>query len=61
MVQKDRNIKVTGERREQIGDPVDVDLLVRMAQRQATASDSGADLDSPGELSLNAPRPDNPE
>jgi hypothetical protein len=35
MVQRDRNIKVTGERREQIDVHRIADLIVRMARRQA--------------------------
>lgn len=45
MVQKDRNIKVTGERREQIDVHRLAHLLVRMARRETL--DCGADACDP--------------
>lgn len=62
MVQKVRNIRVRGERREQIDVHRIADLLVRMARRQALELDSGtSDLEVPLERFPEGRRGGNPE
>jgi hypothetical protein len=56
MVQKDRNIKVTGERREQIDVHRIADLLVRVARQRALERGSDtSDLETTGEVPRRAP------
>ncbi|GAB3237234.1 hypothetical protein GCM10027447_36230 [Glycomyces halotolerans] len=62
MVQKDRNIKVTGERREQIHIHRIADLLVRLARKRALERGlDTSDLETAEELPGEDHRASNPE